>query len=234
MPKALKPDPEDPSKPALIKPKSFTVTVNDGVNVFTNEQLQIAWRYDRQSDKHPQQHRRKLRDEQTYRVGQEVYPYNFYASQIVKTLHPKGEANMVGNVYQRISPADSENPDNVVINGNYFTIDGSKLPYTNYGPEGLQASLGDGTTLTQPGALNTIPGYNIRNVQIAIFNHIALDEVNPAKVNHGGVLYKNLTVIGNTYIPHINYSEGTDKIEEALAIMSRNSGGYVAIANIII
>ena len=232
VPKALKPDPEDPSKPALIKPKSFTVTVNDGVNVFTNEQLQIA--FGDTTVKAINIHSNieaKLRDEQTYRVGQEVYPYNFYASQIVKTLHPKGEANMVGNVYQRISPADSENPDNVVINGNYFTIDGSKLPYTNYGPEGLQASLGDGTTLTQPGALNTIPGYNIRNVQIAIFNHIALDEVNPAKVNYGGVLYKNLTVIGNTHTPHINYSEGTDKIEEALAIMSRNSGGYVAIAN---
>lgn len=232
VPKVLKPDPEDPEKPALINPKSFTITTNDGVNVFTNEELQIAYADTRV--KAINIHRNieaQLRPEQTYTVDGVTYPYNYASEDIVSSFYSNNLHGKVGNVYQRISPADSENPDNLVVNGNYFTIDGSKLPYTNYEPGSIGIELPGGSVPIQPGALNTIPGYKIRNVQIAIFNHIALTTVNPAKVNYGGVTYKNLTVIGNTRTPNVNYSEGTDKIQEALEVMGRNSGGYVAIAN---
>lgn len=233
VPKILKADPENPDKPALIKPKSFTVKINDGINVFTNEELQIAYADTRVKEINI--HRdieAQLRPDQVYEVDGVTYPYNYYASYIVMLYnngHVRGTNN--GNVYQRISAADAENPDNLVINGNYFTIDGSKLPYMNYEPGNIGEVTIGSTVITQSGKLNTIPGYKIRNVQAAIFNHISLDTVNPAEVNYGGVTYKNLTIIGNTQTPNIDYSEGASQIEEALEIMGRNSGGYVAIAN---
>lgn len=217
----------------IITKKAFVVTINDGINVFTNEELQIA--YANTLVKGINIHRNieaKLNLEQTYVDPDDGirYPYNYGSTNVV-TLYNNGLAYKVGNVYQRISPADAENKDNLVINGNYFTIDGSKLPYTNYEPGNIGIQIPGGSILTQAGALPTIPGYKIRNVLISIFKHISVDTANPAKVNYGGVTYNNLTVIGNTQTPNINYSEGSSDLEEALEIMGRNSGGYVAISN---
>ncbi|MDD4000121.1 MAG: InlB B-repeat-containing protein [Bacilli bacterium] len=225
VPKALKDS-------SVITKKSFVITTNEGINVFTNEDLQIA--YANNLVKGINLHRdieAKLNNSQTYRDPDDglVYPYNFYASDLIE-LYNNDLSHHSGNVYQRFSVADTENPDNLVINGNYFTIDGSKLPYTNYEPGNIGLTVG-GITYEQASALPTATGYKIRNVQIAIFNHIALDYTTAAIANYGGVTYHNLTVIGNTKTPSIIDSEGSDQIKEALETMSRNSGGYVAIAN---
>ncbi len=217
----------------VITEKSFVITTNDSLNVFTNEELKQA--YANTLVKGINIHRNieaKLNQNQTYVDPDDgiTYPYNLYAGNVI-TLYNNNLAHKSGNVYQRISAVDSENPDNLVINGNYFAIDGSKLPYCNYEPGEIGIEIPGGTIIGQVGPLSTVPGYKVRNVQIAIFNHIGLDLTSPIGVNYGGVTYNNLTVIGNTRTPNVNYSEGAGKIEEALEIMGRNSGGYVAIAS---
>jgi len=47
--------------------------------------------------------------------------------------------------------------------------------------------------------------------------------------NDNEVSYKNLTVIGNTTTPYVNYSLSAEEILEQEILMSRNSGGFTGI-----
>lgn len=219
----------------VLGSKSFIFTINEGVNVFTNAELKAAYSdLNVQSINIHNNIKAELDEIQTYADPDDgiTYPYNFSESATV-TLHQNGMGMYVGNVYQRILNS-SLGTDNLVVNGNYFTIDGSKLPITNYDPGDIlpggmvPGDLGD---MRQAANLPTAADYKIHNVQVSIF-HYSSDNTN-ARFNtiDGSVTYKNLTVIGNTRTPSVNYSENSDQIAEAIELMSRNSGGYCAFAN---
>ena len=91
-------------------------------------------------------------------------------------------------VYARSAGAD----DSIVINGNYFEIDGSSLPYIdnthdNYGPEGSEFTVG--------------AGYRIANVQTGIFLYCCgtLDGNGTIDVRYstGVATFNNLRIGGN-------------------------------------
>lgn len=89
-----------------------------------------------------------------------------------------------GGVYRRTTESDD---DNLVINGNYFTIDGSKLPYID-------------TILDRTAGV----GYNLGNVQIGMFLYrcakvdgtTANNDIDYRKVT-GHISFNNLKIEGN-------------------------------------
>lgn len=207
----------------VITAKSFTITVNEGHNVFTNEELKLAYAdLNVKSINIHSDIKAKLNDIQTYVDDGIVYPYNYSESATV-ALTLAGKGHYIGNVYQRIF--DYTTYDNLVVNGNYFTIDGSDLPTTNYDPGDITI---DG--YEQAAGLDTATGYKIRNVQVSIFHYSSDNVSQPVNTVYGNVTYNNLTVLGNTKTPSINFMDGDDQIQEAIELMGRNSGGYVGFS----
>jgi uncharacterized repeat protein (TIGR02543 family) len=178
---------------------SFEFMVNDGYNAFTNEDLQVLF------------------------ANMDVHTINIHAnieaalttSQMNADGSPKNIKQTsaginTGNVYARYSTTTDD--DELTIEGNYMSVDGSNLPYSN-------SSSGSGT-------LGFAQSFEIMNVQIAVFNYNVLD-TSLVDVNNNQFNVNNLTVIGNTVTPNINYSGTPDDILLQERLMSKNSGGYV-------
>ena len=92
---------------------NYDVVVNEGVNVFTNQELKDAF------------------------ADFGVSVINIHAnitatlsqSQLNPDGSPKNTNNGAGNVYNRFDPNNKS--DNLTIEGNFMTINGSNLPYAN-------------------------------------------------------------------------------------------------------
>ncbi len=120
---------------------------------------------------------------------------------------PKNVRNGKGNVYSR--NYSSSNLDNLVIEGNFMTINGSNLPYSN-------ARSGSGN-------VGYAEAFEIVNVQVGIFNYdVSGNEDNLFTIN-------NLQIIGNTTVPSVNFGGTAEEILLQERLMSRNSGGYVGV-----
>jgi uncharacterized repeat protein (TIGR02543 family) len=199
---------------------TFEFKVNDGYNIFTDAELKSYY-----ADFNVQVINLHGSFEATLdsnQINADGTPVNGYARP--DRLGPTSDPTLkYGNVYVRMS--DAIDSDNLVINGNYFTIDGSKLPFS------LVTSDPDGgyTTTGFDGAFTVV------SVQISIFYYNAFveDDTNPSSeppINNNHVAFNNLTILSNTSTPAINYSESSEEIILAEQLMSRNSGGYLAIA----
>lgn len=121
------------------------------------------------------------------------------------------------SVYTRITP----NPnDKVVINGNWFTVDGSKLPYIDnshdeYGEGGSKWTSGD--------------AYRIANVQIGLFLYrCSLDDPNGSlrlKYATGQATMKNLRLEGN----NLYGAEVTQDLGDGGLPILKMSASYIGI-----
>lgn len=188
---------------------SFEFKVNDGYNVFTDAELKTLYadfnvhNINLHSTIYP-----TLAPEQ---LNEDGTPVNGYATPI----NP-GASNgkIYANPYIRMS--GSVDNDNLVINGNYFTVNGSGLPYM--------------TVKSDPDGGFTDTGFegsfDVVSVQVAIFYYNVYASLT---TNNNHVSFNNLTLIGNTSTPYINYSQSAEEILLAEQLMSRNSGGYVGI-----
>ncbi len=217
---------------SFITPKSFYFTTNEGVNVYTNTELQVAYAsLDSQVINLHSNIKAELQAEQTYVDPDDgiLYPYNIDPSAVV-ALYNSNPNILTGNVYQRVVPAAGDQANNqLVVNGNYFVIDGSDLPVTNYSPGGITLN-GYG----QVGGLTDNQSYRVRNVQVSIFHNSSTDVAGNSTTydNPNGIVhFNNLTILGNTQTPSVNFSTDQSQIEASIELMSRNSGGYVGIGS---
>src|SRR5690606_30307914 len=113
-------------------------------------------------------------------------------------------------VYNRIYSSDT---DSITIEGNFMTINGSSLPYSN-------ARSGSGL-------VGFAEAFEIINVQIAMFNY----NVSGGGTNLSHFTMNNLTIIGNTTVPAVNLGGTAEEILLQERLMSRNSGGYIGVFN---
>ena len=131
-------------------------------------------------------------------------------------------------VYQRaMGKADSDEANNVTINGNYFNIDASKLPFLN------------SSGLVSVGGL--IAAYDIQNVQVSIFGAFYLDAEKVTYDEDGkwstsipenslNVTFNDLSIEGNT----MNISEwlsdnNSTSVSSIAEYMKKTSSGYCGI-----
>ena len=188
---------------------SFEFEVNGGYNVFTDADLKTYF-----ADFNVQTINIHSTIEATLapnQLNEDGSPVNGYA-----TPDRPGATNgkIYANPYIRMSGAIDN--DNLVINGNYFTINGSNLPYmtVNSDPDGGFTDTGfDGS-------------FDVVSVQVAILYYNVYQSTT---INNNHVAFNNLTLVGNTSTPAINYSQSAEEILLAEQLMSRNSGGYVGI-----
>ncbi|MDY0074644.1 MAG: hypothetical protein RBR75_02005, partial [Acholeplasmataceae bacterium] len=123
---------------------------------------------------------------------------------------------VTGNVYSRFS--ESIDNDSITIEGNYMTIDGSNLPYSNKN--------------SGSGLVGFAQSFEVINVQIAIFSYSVRDAnlvpaVNEPPTNNNQLNVNNLILKGNTSTPYVDFDGTVEQIELQERLMSKNSGGYI-------
>lgn len=179
-------------------PIIFEFVLNNGYNVFTNEQLKYAFgNLAIQKINIARGIEVSLSENQTNPDGS---PRNYL--DLLNYVEYNGDeliANNTGNPYVRYS--ESKTGDNLVINGNYQTIDASNLKLINLDYSGLE----DG----QPGTLKDTEGVvnsqiaifrsEVRDATIAVTDAMTSEEYN--NLNNNTITYNNLLVVGNTITP---------------------------------
>lgn len=120
------------------------------------------------------------------------------------------KAHLSGNVYIRASLTDLQ--EDYHINGNLFTIDGTKLPLSSIRSIGNLSKLGD--------------TYKIVNQQSAIFTYISTNL--ETKVSQSTLNISDVFIKGNTTNSKLNSSSQAE-LQNSIELMNRNSGGHVAI-----
>lgn len=197
-----------------VPTRTFDFTVIDAYNAFTNEQLQslyanlnvhaIVLHADIKAAVDPDY------------LNEDGSPVNGQAY-----VRADGSLDLRGNVYQRLG---TRTADVLVLEGNYFTVDGTDLPFVNptSDPDGAFQTVGIGSGST----------YGIVNVQISIFYYgVTPDPTNVSLAGDNKVTYRNLTLLGNTTTPSVNYALSADEIAYQEQLMARNSGGFVGFLN---
>ena len=183
---------------------NYDVVVNEGVNVFTNQELKDAF------------------------ANFDVSVINIHAnitatlsqSQLNPDGSPKNTNNGAGNVYNRFDPNNKS--DNLTIEGNFMTINGSNLPYAN--------------ERSGSGKIPFAGSFVIVVVRIAIFNYNMgwsggepYQTPDPNFHNDSQFTMNNLTIIGNTTVPSVNFGGSAEDILLQERLMSRNSGGHMGV-----
>lgn len=181
---------------------SFTVLINDGYNAFTNDDLKALY-----SDLNVNLinvHRNitaELYSNQTYEDGS---PINYYAT-------ASNNYENYGNVYYRVN--GNTDDDQITLEGNFMTIDGSNIEYINPDNEGF-------------GNIIYAQGFDIVSTQIGIFYYNVYQS---APVNNNQFTMNNLMIIGNTTTPSVNYAGTEEEIYNQERLMSQNSGGMLGV-----
>jgi uncharacterized repeat protein (TIGR02543 family) len=183
-----------------VAPLEFIFTVNNGVNVYTNQQLK------------------------TYFSNYNVHTINIHASFIAelsseqKNLDgspinrvPTVSNPVTGNVYQRYSATIAD--DTLTIQGNFMSIDGSTLPFNN-------ANSGSGT-------VGFAQSFEVISVQVGMFYYGM--GPSDGSTNDSSFTMNNLIVKGNTSTPYVDFSGTPEDIEIQERLMSKNSGGYTGV-----
>ena len=183
-----------------MEPLSHTVLVQEGVNVYNNAELKTAFADLDVHDIHIQRNiEAALDDDQFYTLNGEKIPFNFndITNEELRGVH--------GNVYRRYHETSI---GELTIHGNYFTIDGSKLPLL----KGLDAEVDDfGNDITNRRFVD--PDKTIVATQSSIFR----SGVGTAGPESGYVKYENMYIIGNSNLP--------DSEDDTI------SGGYIGLRN---
>ncbi|HOO44075.1 MAG TPA: hypothetical protein PKU69_03295, partial [Bacillota bacterium] len=195
-----------------VDPVTLSFDVIDAYNAFTNEDLQTLYK-NMKVDSIVLQANIIAEIDPEY-LNNDGSPVNGKAKPITTDT-----SDYRGNVYQRVGVASS---DSLVLNGNYFTIDGTDLPFVNADsdPDGeyTTVGIGDGST------------YGVVSVQIAIFYYNVIPDLTYQSINNDNtVSYENLTVLGNTKTPSVNYSLSAEEILYQEELMIQNSGGLCGI-----
>lgn len=184
-----------------IAPLEFVFTVNDGVNVFNNQQLKEYFAdFNVNTINIHASFKAELTSDQKNSDGSPI------------NRRPTASSPTTGNVYQRFSTTIDD--DSLVVEGNFMTIDGSELPFSN-------ANSGSGT-------VGFAQSFEIVSVQIAVFFYEVKD-ASVAPTNNNQFDMNNLIIKGNTSTPYIDFSGTAEEIEIQERLMSKNSGGYGGI-----
>ena len=205
---------------------TLKVRLNDGVNVYNNVELKAAY-----ADTNVRKINilrnidAELADDEYYLDrgghGRSTETITIRKGETTKTLTVDGGTpyNDFGHsVYVRdVMSGD----DSVVINGNYFSINGSKLPYIdnshdNYGAEGSKYTTGNSN--------------RIANVQVGIFLYRCADLKSPTGVSRkyvdGTVSMNNLRITGN-YIPE--YQDYEQDLGDGGLPLLKMSAAYIGV-----
>lgn len=248
--------------------KSYTMIfkVNDGINVENNDELRVAYadtsitcinihstivcellpnQYYDYYDGNPAHH----------------YPINLRAHYAIDYYNNYSNFGTIanGDVYSRAITDPNDVDNHLVINGNYFTIDGSKLPVVE-----VDLATGQGFNFAPSVGTNLIPGNNnangdfigtdgsitidgvdytgcwVKENQIAIFAQYlsAMDSVydrygagrgSNPAQYSNSVDYKNLFIQSNTMTPVVNKNQEVSKVKSEVELACYNSGGYNGI-----
>jgi len=105
----------------------------------------------------------------------------------------------LGNIYQRYSSSDI---DDITVYGNYYTVDGSNLPYI--------------VSTTHVDIEGVIAAYEIQSVAVGIFGNFS----------ESTATFNNLTVIANTKDASSSLNGNSGDTTSIAEYMSRTSGGY--------
>ena len=177
----------------------FIFVINSGVNVFNNLQLKEYYSdFDVNIINIHASFKAELSSSQRNTDGSPI------------NKRPTISSPVTGNVYQRFS--ESIDDDSLIIEGNFMTIDGSELPFSN-------ANSGSGT-------VGFAQSFEIINVQVGIF-YYGVNNNALGTTNNNYFSVNNLTVKGNTQTPYVDFSGTAEEIEIQERLMSRNSGGYI-------
>lgn len=191
-----------PNQLQTLAPSSTTVrqtlTVNNGYNVHSNEEFKTEFA---NLDVHQINiHRNitaELSEDQYYTQGDKKVPYNHYS------ISYEAGIGKHGDCYWRYHDSSI---GELVVNGNYFQIDGSGLPL-------LKGNDDDGSQGGFVDTQNPVGSRKVVTVQSAMFN---IGVGNSAGANQSGsVTFKDLTIVGNTQAPQA----------DALEL----SGGYMGV-----
>ena len=180
---------------------TFRFTVNNGYNAFSNQELKTL--FGNLNVEVLNIHRN---------IEAELSPNQMNSDGSPINRRPSTAIPVTGNVYSRFST--TTNNDNLTIEGNFMTIDGSNLPYSN-------RDSGSGT-------VGFAEAFEIINVQVAMFSYSVRD-TSLATFNANEFNISNLQIIGNTTIPTVNFGATASEILQQEQLMSKNSGGYVGI-----
>ena len=118
-----------------------------------------------------------------------------------------------GFIYNRYNRKDAPITE-LTINGNYYTIDASGLPFVY------------STYKVKPGSDWTVE-YNIQNIQNAVFANYGYDLEATATSNKSNINFNNFTLRGNTVNTSKYYSGTDDNLKKD---MEQHSGGICGFA----
>lgn len=216
--KALKP---------IIKPLVLEFVLNDGANVFTHDVLKNVFAYTEfntglniHGNITP-----VITDVQRYTNAAAAATNPFLRFSKVPNLRDGSlinvspsellehttQAKLSGNVYVRVSNHDLD--EDYFINGNLFTIDASKYPYSSTGSKGNLSSVGSGV-------------YQIADQHSAIFHYISTNLT--TKTSESTLLINNLNLKGNTRTSILDSSSQAE-LQNSIELMNRNSGGLLGV-----
>jgi len=184
-----------------LAPLSHTVLVQEGVNVYTDAELKAVFANLDVHDIHIHRNiEAQLDESQYYTLNGEKIPYNFsdISTEELRGVH--------GNAYRRYHATSI---GELTVHGNYFTIDGSKLPLL----KGLDATVDDfGNDISQQGGF-----VDVDDTIVATQSSIFRSGVGTAGPDGGFVKYENMYIIGNSNLP--------DSEDDTI------SGGYIGLRN---
>ena len=209
-----------PRYAASTNVKTFKLVLNNGVNVYTNTELKSRY-----SDLSVHQINilRNITAElnaDDYMAGHGKNIENVTLSSTtlegVDTGTPQNDYSH--GVYNRLT---TDTSDTMKINGNFFAIDGSKLPYIDnrydqYGASGSKFTTGD--------------SYRIANVQIGIFLYrnctLDNDGTTLARYQGGTLTMDNLLVSGNNVM---SLSDASQDLGDGKVPLLKMSAAYLGI-----
>ena len=182
------------------------VKFNTGVNVYTNDELRNAYANTSVSLINVMRNITAVLEQSEYRedgnYGKtktiDLVPGTYTGENPLTNWDAGTPRNRFGGgVYKRsiqtMGKTSDQISDNVSINGNYFTIDGSRLPYIYE------------TTNRTSDEESAAVGYMLGNVQIGIFMYRCAeydgtgdyDDMTGMKYSNGNVSFNNLRIVGN-------------------------------------
>jgi uncharacterized repeat protein (TIGR02543 family) len=185
-----------------MSPLEYNIVVNDGHNAFTNAELKALFaNLDVSQINIHRDIKAELYNNQLHADGT---PRNYLAN-------AANDYNNYGNVYFRID-GNTDN-DQIAIEGNFMTIDGSDIAHINPEMDGM-------------GTISYAQAFDIVSTQIGIFYYNVYQNT---PVNNNRFTMNNLRVLGNTTTPSVNYGGTEEEIYNQERLMSQNSGGMLGV-----
>ena len=226
-------------KENIIKTQTFYFTVDNSINVYTNEQFKAVFKntsigndvnnsaVTRGISLHSNIEA-KLDDNQYYGVDSSnplTNPANIDTDDGELKLDKVGNSpiNVTNNnllaFYDRPNYASGnvyERISNVDlnetynINGNCFSIDGSHLPFVN---------------IHSRGNASFVTGYEIPKNSVSIIRYIVTSD--SSTVGRSKLVVNDLRIVGNSTKPTLD--ESSENFQSSIQLMNRNAGGYQGI-----